>query len=75
MKSERDMTTAITLMRMALGLLDRAGATESACYLQQALDTARGVPAPRTIEEAKAQLAMPEARAILARMVRASEGA
>ena len=36
----RDVRTALALMRMALALLDRAGATLTAARLQHAIDTA-----------------------------------
>jgi hypothetical protein len=38
-----ETTTAISLMRMALALLDRADASSAACHLQAAIDTAEGV--------------------------------
>jgi hypothetical protein len=38
-----DTTTALSLMRMALALLDKAGASSAACHLQAAIDTAEGV--------------------------------
>ena len=37
-----DTTTALSLMRKALALLDNAGACTSACHLQAAIDAAEG---------------------------------
>lgn len=43
-----ELTTAVTLMRMALGLLDRGDESHAAVYLQRAIDVATraSVPAP-----------------------------
>lgn len=38
------LATAITLMRMALALLDREGRPDAAARLQHAIDTATGEP-------------------------------
>jgi hypothetical protein len=35
--------TALALMKMALALLDRAGAVTTACHLQAAIDNAEGM--------------------------------
>lgn len=45
---DRNARTALALMRMALALLDRAGATLTAARLQHAIDTAavEGLTAP-----------------------------
>lgn len=37
-----EQSTAVSLMRMALALLDRVGASSSACHLQAAIDDATG---------------------------------
>lgn len=44
------LTTAVTLMRMALALVDEAGEDGVAVRLQEAIDVATNVPVPRTIE-------------------------
>jgi hypothetical protein len=40
----KDFATAVALMRLALPLLDRAGASLVAARLQQAIDTAERTP-------------------------------
>ncbi len=65
---EQESVAAVSLMRMALALLDRAAETEAACQLQQAIDIATHAQIPSTIEEAEAQLDTPEAQAILRRL-------
>jgi hypothetical protein len=37
-----DTSTAISLMKMGLALLDKAGEQSAACHLQAAIDTAEG---------------------------------
>lgn len=61
------LRVALSLMRMALPLLDRAGNSWAACHLQQAIDAAEGNPpiqpgdelAPELIDRLAGQL--PEA--------------
>lgn len=58
-----DTGTALSLMRMALALLDRAGEQHAACHLQAAIDRAEGI-APmveddRTTAELQARILGP----------------
>lgn len=46
-----ELKAAISLMRMALALLDKAGASTAAARLQHAIDTATGEPAIRPGDE------------------------
>lgn len=62
------LTNAVTLMRMALALVDEAGEDGVAVRLQEAIDVATNVPVPRTIEEVEALLWTEEARRLLDRI-------
>ncbi|PZU06004.1 hypothetical protein [Sphingomonas sp.] len=59
--------TAVSLMRMALGLLDKAGKTTAAAYLQHAIDVAIDAPIPRTVEEVEAHFETDDGRKLLRR--------
>lgn len=63
-----DSETAISLMKMALALFDRAGEAASAAALQQAISVAGDEAIPLTIEQADALLDIPEARCLIDRM-------
>lgn len=63
-----DISTAVSLMRMALALFDQAGNTRAAAHLQHAIDVAIDAPIPRTTEEADALLETHEARRLLDRL-------
>ena len=63
-----DTETAISLMKMALALLDRAGDAVSAAALQQAISVADDEAIPLTIEQADVLLGTPEARSLIERM-------
>lgn len=50
------VTIALGLMRVALFLLDRAGASLPAIHLSIAIELASGMPIPRTLEEMEGAL-------------------
>ena len=51
-----NLATAVSLMRMALALLDDAGQGHASLHLQRAIDLATDAPVPRTVEEMDAWL-------------------
>lgn len=51
-----ELSTAVSLMKMALALLDKAEETGVAARLQSAIDLAVDAPIARTIEEIDAML-------------------
>ena len=61
--------TAVSLMKMALALLDAEGELTVAAALQHAISIAEAEPIPQSIEEAEAMLASPAARALVQRIV------
>lgn len=60
--------TAVSLMKMALALLDKTGEHDAAASLQHAISIADHEPIPTTIEEAEAMLETPAAQALLQRI-------
>lgn len=51
-----NLTAAVSLMRMALALLDRDGEVCAAVHLQRSIDLATDAPVPRTVDEMEAWL-------------------
>lgn len=68
----RTLNTALNLMERALELLDDAGESVPATYLQMAVAVMSSAPVPQTIEEADAILATPKMRVLAERLIRSA---
>ncbi|WP_174291074.1 hypothetical protein [Sphingomonas bacterium] len=60
--------TALSMMKMALALLDALDESAAAAHLQHAISAASREAVPSTIEDMEAALDTPSARAVLKRM-------